>query len=254
TADKISLVATLTSHGTSTHASMPRPDNAIYALARALAKLSDHETDVMLLPSTRKFFLTLARTSTGPIAAEYRNLLSDDPALVRQADREISKDPLLHALIRNTIAPVLINGGFRANVIPGSAEATVNIRIIPGVDPQAIIREIQTVIADPSIDVKLGGTAMTPDPISSDTTALFPGAGDPCAITTTTNISVDASSADLARIAESLALVLRPSTGFAIPVSTSATGNIALRVAPDRGALGAEGYDLTVTRDSVRIV
>ena len=37
-------------------------------------------------------------------------------------------------------------------------------------------------------------------------------------------------------------------------MSTSATGNIALRVAPDRGALGAEGYDLTVTRDSVRIV
>jgi len=173
TADKISLVATLTSHGTSTHASMPRRDNAIYSLARALAKLSDHETDVTLLPSTRKFFLTLAKTSTGPIAEQYRNLLSDDPALVRQADREISKDPLLHALIRNTIAPVLINGGFRANVIPGSAEATVNIRIIPGVDPQAIIREIQTVIADPSIDVKLGGTAMTPDPISSDTTALF---------------------------------------------------------------------------------
>src|SRR5437773_1997985 len=172
-ASKVTPWATSTSLGSSAHASMPLPDNAIYALARALARLSDHETDVTLLPSTRQFFLTLAKTSAGPIAEQYRNLVGSDSALARRADREISKDPLLHALIRNTIAPVLINGGFRANVIPGSAEATVNIRIIPGVDPQAIIREIQTVIADPSIDVKLGGTAMTPDPISSDTTAIF---------------------------------------------------------------------------------
>ena len=51
--------------------------------------------------------------------------------MIARADREISKDPLLHAIMRNTIAPVLMNAGFRGNVIPGSAEATINFRVDP---------------------------------------------------------------------------------------------------------------------------
>ncbi len=52
--------------------------------------------------------------------------------MVARADREISKDVLLHAIMRNTIAPVLLNAGFRGNVIPSSAQATINFRVIPG--------------------------------------------------------------------------------------------------------------------------
>src|SRR5512140_3625692 len=54
TADKSSLAVVLTSHGTSTHASMPLPDNAIYALARALGRLAAFETPVELTPETRE--------------------------------------------------------------------------------------------------------------------------------------------------------------------------------------------------------
>jgi hexosaminidase len=79
--------------------------------------------------------------------------------------------------------------------------------------------------------------------------------GDPFTIAATTTIVVDASNLQAARTAELLAAVLRPSTGFPIPVSgSSAAGSIALRLAPDRASLGDEGYDLSVTRDSVRIV
>src|SRR5262249_12852316 len=73
----------------------------------------------------------------------------------RRADAEISRDPLLHAIMRNTIAPVLLNAGFRSNVIPGSAEATINIRMIPGTRVDDLIREIQGVIDDPGIEVKV---------------------------------------------------------------------------------------------------
>jgi acetylornithine deacetylase/succinyl-diaminopimelate desuccinylase-like protein len=173
TADKIPILVVLTAHGTSTHSSMPRPDNAIFSLARALARLADHETDVQLTPSTRQFFLTLAKTTDGAMAEHFRNLTSDDPELVARADRAISADPLLHAIMRNTIAPVLINGGFRTNVIPGSAEATVNVRMIPGVDPDDVVREIQRVVADSTVDVKLVASARSTVPISSDTTALY---------------------------------------------------------------------------------
>lgn len=173
TADKISVSVVLTARGTSTHSSMPRPDSAIFALARALAKLADYETPVTLTPSTRQFFEMLARTSAPPMAAHFRDLTSGDSERVRRADREIGKDPLLHAIMRNTIAPVLMNAGFRANVIPGSAEATVNVRVLPGTDPSEMLREIQRVIADPSIDVKFGSQPAVAAPASSEDTELY---------------------------------------------------------------------------------
>ena len=173
TADKNTFPITLTTRGTSTHASMPRPDNAIYGLARALKKLSDYETPLLFTPDTRKFFQTLAKTSQPPMSEYFRDLTGADPEKARRADREISKDPLLHALMRNTVAPVIVNAGFRGNVIPGSAEATLNARLIPGVEPADFVRELQGVINDPSVEVRFNSTPLKPTPISPDTTALF---------------------------------------------------------------------------------
>jgi len=84
-------------------------------------------------------------------------------------------------------------------------------------------------------------------------TSLTTNSGSPFVLTNTTSIAVDPGNAEVARTAELLALVLRPSTGFAIPISTGATiGAIVLRLSPN-AALGAEGYQLTSSRDSVRI-
>jgi acetylornithine deacetylase/succinyl-diaminopimelate desuccinylase-like protein len=154
TADKSSVSLVLTAHGTSTHSSMPRQDQAIFRLAKALARLADYETKPELTASTRQFFLTLAKTSEPPMSGYLNDLVnSKDPATIARADREISKDVLLHAIMRNTIAPVLMNAGFRSNVIPGSAEATINIRAIPGTTPEDLTAELKRVIADPNVDV-----------------------------------------------------------------------------------------------------
>ena len=152
---------------------MPRPDNAIFALARALAKLADYETEVTLTPSTRQFFGMLARTTGPPMSDHFRDLTSGDPERVRRADREISKDPLLHAIMRNTIAPVLMNAGFRANVIPGSAAATVNVRLLPGADPGDMLRDITRVIANPAIEVTFASPPAAAAPASSEQTDLY---------------------------------------------------------------------------------
>ena len=175
TADKMTLPIVMTARGTSTHSSMPRPDSAIFALSRALARLADHEPELKLIPSTRQFFQTLAKTSPEPMATEFRNLVGSNAALARRADAEISKDPLLHAIMRNTIAPVIMNAGFRSNVIPGSAEVTLNVRLIPGTDPMDMVGEIQRTIADPKIDVRITGTSSVPAGLvpSSQDTDLF---------------------------------------------------------------------------------
>jgi acetylornithine deacetylase/succinyl-diaminopimelate desuccinylase-like protein len=173
TADKLTIPLTITAHGTSTHSSMPRPDNAIFALARALAKLSAYETPLTITPSTRDFFMALSRTSTPPMSDYFRDVVGSDAARARRADSVVSRDPLLHALIRNTIAPVIINGGFRANVIPGSAEAMVNLRLIPGTDPAAIVRDIARVIGDTTIHLSIGSRIYEASPESPRTTDLY---------------------------------------------------------------------------------
>jgi acetylornithine deacetylase/succinyl-diaminopimelate desuccinylase-like protein len=60
--------------------------------------------------------------------------------------------------MRNTIAPVFLKAGFRGNVIPGSAEATLNLRIIPGTDIQKFIAQIRKVVNDPRVEVALPST------------------------------------------------------------------------------------------------
>lgn len=156
TADKSSVTLMLTAHGTSTHSSMPRPDNAIFRLAKALVKISNYDTKPELTASTKQFYLTLAKTSEPPMSTYFYNLVnSKNPTLVEQADREISKNVLLHAIMRNTIAPVFLNAGFRGNVIPGSAQATINFRTIPGTKAEELIAEMKSVIGDPEVDVGL---------------------------------------------------------------------------------------------------
>jgi acetylornithine deacetylase/succinyl-diaminopimelate desuccinylase-like protein len=111
---------------------------------------------VELIPSTREFFETLAKTSEPPLSKYFDDLVNGkDPKVIQEADREISKNPLLHAIMRNTFAPVFLKAGFRGNVIPGSAEATLNLRVIPGTDLEKFIAEIREVIDDPRVDVSL---------------------------------------------------------------------------------------------------
>ena len=147
----------LTAHGTSTHSSMPRPDNAIFRLAKAMAKIADYDTKPELdgqheavLPDPGQD-QRAANVDLFPQPGQQQR----SRLWLQQADHEISKDVLLHAIMRNTIAPVFLNAGFRGNVIPGSAEATINFRTIPGTKAEELIAEMKKVIDDPEVDVGL---------------------------------------------------------------------------------------------------
>ena len=170
TADKSVLGITLTAKGTSTHSSMPLPDNAIASLGAAIARVASYESPVQLTAESKQFFRTLSATSTGDESRLFRQLVDGTAAEVQAADTVISRDPLLHAIMRNTIAPVLISGGFRSNVIPGSAEATLNLRVIPGTTPESMVELITRLVNDSRITVKsVGGSAPAGTPSSVDT-------------------------------------------------------------------------------------
>ncbi len=172
TADKVSTMFKLVSKGTSTHASMPLPDNALVTVGKALAKLAAFDFPVELTAEQRQYFTALAKSSAPAEAKLYRDLLNGTPAARAAADRQLSKDPLIHSLIRTTIAPVIMSGGFRSNVIPGSAEAQLNVRLIPGTDTKKVADALTQLFNDPLITVV--PPANTPVvPASSTETELY---------------------------------------------------------------------------------
>ncbi|GJG85415.1 beta-N-acetylhexosaminidase [Gemmatimonadetes bacterium T265] len=97
----------------------------------------------------------------------------------------------------------------------------------------------------------LGAHRVIPAPAS-----VAPGAGAPFTLTATTGIVVPAGDTAAARVGQMLAALLRPATGFRFPVAPAGgaapPGAIALRM-DGTADLGAEGYELTVTPDSVRL-
>lgn len=173
TSDKRVMSVSLTAKGTSTHASMPLPDNALITVGRALEKLGRYETPLEFTPDSRRFFTTLAKTSRGETGRLYSQLLAGSTAQKRTADRLLSRDPLIHSLMRNTIAAVIVAGGFRSNVIPGSAEVTLNVRLIPGTDPAAFIKTLERLFSDPLLTVRMTGTLAAEVAASPDTSQLY---------------------------------------------------------------------------------
>jgi acetylornithine deacetylase/succinyl-diaminopimelate desuccinylase-like protein len=151
TSEKRSINYTLTASGTSGHASMPREDNCIVVLARAVEKVARPPMPVTLTPVTREFFRAIAPLQTPAWKAAMESLA--DPARADEASRALAPDLMLSAMLRHTVSPTMTRGGFRSNVIPATAEATLNCRLLPGADPEAFRGELERRIGDPRVTV-----------------------------------------------------------------------------------------------------
>ena len=103
----------------------------------------------------------------------------------------------------------------------------------------------------PPVQPMRAGPQLVPAPSS-----MVVGAGAPFTVERTTGVYVDGGPAATA-IAEMLGAQLRKSTEFPLVVASAASavrGGIILRLVTDRPTLGDEGYELTVSSDSVRLV
>jgi len=142
---------TLTATGASGHASMPRADNCIVSLARAVTRVTQPPFPAALTPVTREFFSLVAQGEPPAVRAAMERLA--DPAALDAAAEALADDLMMSAMLRNTVSPTIIKGGFRANVIPASAEVTLNCRLLPGTDPEAFRCALEARIADPAVRV-----------------------------------------------------------------------------------------------------
>ncbi len=171
TAEKVYLSYTLTARNPGGHSSLPTPDNAIHQLAKALARLSDWSFPLHTNSATRGYYASLAELVPGPLAADMRAASKEpqDPAVLA---RLAASSTYNNAQLRTTCTPTLLQGGHAENALPQSAVATVNCRILPDENPDAVDRQLAAVIADPAITLARV-QAPTPSPPSPVDPLLF---------------------------------------------------------------------------------
>jgi acetylornithine deacetylase/succinyl-diaminopimelate desuccinylase-like protein len=81
-------------------------------------------------------------------------LLSLDPKVVAAADDWIFEhEPRHSSMLRSSASPNIFAGGYRVNVIPSVAKATVDVRLLPGEDPATFLQSVRNVVDDPTLDV-----------------------------------------------------------------------------------------------------
>jgi acetylornithine deacetylase/succinyl-diaminopimelate desuccinylase-like protein len=168
TAEKFPKGIDLIAHGVAGHGSVPLETNPIAHLARAINAITAWQPPVVLNETTRSYFTRLAEIEEGALARRYRDVLSSDPAVVAAADAWLrANDPSKASMLRTSVSPNIVQGGYRNNVIPSEARATLDVRMRPGEDPDAFRAEIERLIADPKIDVVFNGFGERPAGVTS---------------------------------------------------------------------------------------
>lgn len=152
TTEKLIRRATLVARGTAGHGSTPRPDNAIAILSRAVARAADWQTEVRLNDTTRAYFQRLAAISEPEDAFRYENVDNpqESPAILQHF---LENMPYHNSVLRTSVVPTIIEGGFRRNVIPSKASAMLDIRMLPDEDVGAFFEQLAAVIDDPRVEI-----------------------------------------------------------------------------------------------------
>ncbi|HEX6642770.1 MAG TPA: M20/M25/M40 family metallo-hydrolase, partial [Thermoanaerobaculia bacterium] len=163
TLEKIPRGIELTARGPAGHGSVPLRGNAVVHLAAAVAKVGAHRTPIKLNETTRAYFQRLATISAPEEARRYLDIISGDPARMAAADEQLHDlEPRHSSMLRTSISPNIIEGGYRSNVIPSEATARLDVRLAPGEDTTALLAELRRVINDPAVTVAFSGRASRP--------------------------------------------------------------------------------------------
>jgi len=139
-------------HGRPGHASRPNPDSAPNRLVRALDRILAYRTPLRVLPVVNEFLVDMAPYETPDRARQYQDIYKaiED----RRFQRDVERDESLNFLLRDTISLTMMGGSGQTNVIPAEAWANLDVRILPGGDPKALLQAVRNVVDDPNVTVE----------------------------------------------------------------------------------------------------
>jgi acetylornithine deacetylase/succinyl-diaminopimelate desuccinylase-like protein len=156
------------------HGSFIHDDNAVTKLAEAVARVGEHRFPVVVTPAVREFLLRVGDALGIEIDP-------DNPELAIAKLGPIAN--LIGATIRNTANPTRLEAGYKDNVIPGRASATIDCRTLPG-QADSFLAELREIIGpdieiehnhrQPAVETEFGGPLV--DAMGAALRAEDPGA------------------------------------------------------------------------------
>ncbi len=162
TAEKVPTRAVLIAHGTAGHGSLPRPDNPVVRLSRAVARLAEADQPVRLNNTTRRYLREISKLDDFSWLQPLIPKL-DNPATAGAAANQIrARDPEIEAMLRTSLSPTMLKASNKVNVIPNSAEAQIDVRRLPNETREEVLARFRQIINDTSVDVALAGGQQMP--------------------------------------------------------------------------------------------
>ncbi len=141
----------VTATGTAGPGSAPEKETAVTRLIRALDRLHAYQPPLRVTPEVQAYYAALAPLQKGGRRRQYKDLRA---ALHAAGFRQkFLGDPHDAALVHNTITPTVLTASEKTNVIPRTASAELDCRLLPGEDPAAFVRTITATINDPAVSV-----------------------------------------------------------------------------------------------------
>jgi acetylornithine deacetylase/succinyl-diaminopimelate desuccinylase-like protein len=147
----------LTAHGRAGHGSVMNDENALTRLTEAVAKIGNYTWPQRYSKTVKAFFKRVADETGKPYnEADLQPLLEEVGFAAR----------MIGATLQNTANPTMLEAGYKANVIPGSASAVIDGRFIPGFEDElnATIKEligehvtVETITRDKALEVPFEG-------------------------------------------------------------------------------------------------
>lgn len=172
TSEKVAVNVSVIATGTSGHASMPLPDNAVVHLSAAIEKIGAYEPPVKFITVTERYFEQLAKVEDEETAKWIRAL--EMPGRQSLAVKRISEmSPAWNSMLRDTVTPTLLQAGVRVNVIPSEARANLNVRLLPGDSINDVLPDLKKLVNDPQIRFEVAPDAGMPSPPSKLDSALY---------------------------------------------------------------------------------
>ena len=160
----------LTAHVAGGHSSMPPAHTAVGILSAAVARLEAHKMPRAIRGATGAMFDYIGPEMLYPRRLALANQWLFGPVIRGSFGATPSGD----AMLRTTTAPTIFQAGIKDNVLPSTARAVVNFRILPGDSVAAVLEHVRHVVADSQVTVTiLGGVAAEPSPVSPTSSENF---------------------------------------------------------------------------------
>jgi acetylornithine deacetylase/succinyl-diaminopimelate desuccinylase-like protein len=174
TTEKEPRAVELIAKGPAGHGSVPQPSNAVSLLTLAVGKVTQWTPPLRVNETTGSYFKQLATLVPPEQAQRYRDVLSPDPKVSGPAAKwMLDNEPAHWSMLHTSLVPTILTAGYRYNVIPSEAKATIDVRLHPDEDQATFLDQVRAVINDPRVEVRWARDRYRPAGASSLSTEAF---------------------------------------------------------------------------------